>query len=77
MYSRIATYLGSTGKYDDIGLDVEQYDNYDACSYLESGTITTSGGATVNVNRSQNLIIDLENRGGIWYVTPRGTDLIP
>jgi uncharacterized membrane protein YvbJ len=77
MYSRITTYLGSSGEYQDIDLNVEQPNNYSAYTYLVGGTITTAGGATVTVDRSQNMIISLENRGGVWYVMPFGTDLIP
>jgi uncharacterized membrane protein YvbJ len=77
MYYRVSTYLGSSGSYDDLGLSVEQPDNYEAYIYLESGTITTSGGSTVTISRSQNMIINLENQEGMWYVTPRGTDILP
>lgn len=76
MYTRITTYLGG-GRYNDIRLDVDQTNNYDTRSYVERGTITTGSGTSINVSRSDNLIITLENRGGIWYVAPQGTDLIP
>jgi len=76
LYASIISYIGSSGKYEDITLDVDQPDNYDAYSYLDGGTISASASAT-SISRSDNLKIALENRGGKWYVTPNGTDLIP
>jgi hypothetical protein len=76
LYGRIISYLGSSGKYVDIGLETERPSNYEAYSYLDSGFIET-GGAEREVSRADNLLIALENRGGIWYVVPRGTDILP
>lgn len=76
LYASIISYIGSSGKYEDITLDVDQPDNYDAYSYLDGGTISAAASAT-SISRSDNLKIALENRGGKWYVTPNGTDLIP
>ena len=77
MYTRVITYLGSSGRFNDIRLEVDQASSYEAYSYIESGNITTAGGSSVSVSRSDNLIITLESRGGAWYVSPTGTDIIP
>jgi hypothetical protein len=77
IYDRAVSYLGSTGSYDDVKLDVEKNENYDAISYIDSSIIQTGGGSSRNVSRSDNLLIVMENHKGRWYVVPKGTDIVP
>jgi hypothetical protein len=76
LYDRVTSFLGSTGSYD-VKLDVDKQNNYEAVSYLASGTIVIGGGSTRDVSRSDNLRIVMENRKGRWYIVPLGTDIIP
>ena len=77
IYIRTVSFLGDTGSYFDIKLDVVQENNYDAVSYIESGTVQSGGGYDRSLSRSDNLLVVMENHKGVWYVIPRGTDLIP
>jgi hypothetical protein len=77
MYSRVVSYLGDTGSYSDIKLDIAQENSYDAVAYLESGTVQAGGGYNRNLSRSDGLMVVMENHKGVWYVDPTGTDLIP
>ena len=75
IYSRTAAFLGGSGSYD-VEMEVDIQDNYSAVSYVENGTIQAAGG-TIEVARSDNLMIFMENHKGRWYIIPRGTDIIP
>lgn len=77
IYSDVASYLGASGEYEGIKLDVEVADAYSAASYIEGGNITTDSGSSVGISTTDNLVIMLENQGGKWYVVPPGTNLIP
>lgn len=77
IYARLVSYLGSTGRYDDVKLEVDRDNNYDAISHIESCTIQTGGGSLRSVSRSDNLMIVMENRKGKWYIVTTGTDIIP
>ena len=77
IYGDITSYLGASGEYQDIRLDVEVADAYSAASYVEGGNITRSGGSSIGISTADNLVIMLENHGGKWYVVPLGTNLVP
>ena len=77
MYTRVISYLGSSGRYEDIKLDVDQPNNYVAYSSLESGSIQAGTGSVVNISGAENLKITLENHEGKWWVVITGTDIIP
>ncbi len=77
LYARITSYIGSSGRYENIKLDVDKPNNYDAYSYIDSGNIAAGAGGSISISRSDNLMITLYNQGGRWYVVSKGTDLIP
>ncbi len=77
VYTRTVSYLGDSGSYSNIKLDVDQENNYSAVSFVESGTVQAGGGYERNLSRSDGLLVVMENHKGVWYVTPTGTDLIP
>ncbi len=68
IYTRTVSYLGDSGSYSDIKLDVDQENNYDAVSYVESGTVQAGGGYERSLSRSDGLMVVMENHKGVWYV---------
>jgi uncharacterized membrane protein YvbJ len=77
LYADIVFYLGENGRYENIKLEVEVANAYDAASFVENGNIVTGGGSTRSISSADNLIITLENHGGRWYIVPIGTSVIP
>ncbi|MEW6554999.1 MAG: zinc ribbon domain-containing protein [Actinomycetota bacterium] len=77
MYSRVVSYLGDSGSYSGLELDVVRDNDYDAVSYIEGGTVQAGGGYERALERSDGLMVVMENHKGVWYVIPTGTDLIP
>ncbi|MDY6794275.1 MAG: zinc ribbon domain-containing protein [Actinomycetota bacterium] len=78
LYDKAIIYLGSSGKYLDIKLEVTEGDAYSARSKLVGGSIDFgSGGRSWEIDSGNNLVITLQNHGGKWYVDPYTTILIP
>jgi uncharacterized membrane protein YvbJ len=77
LYADIVSYLGESGRYENIKLEVEVANVYEAASFVESGNIVTGGGSTRSISSADNLMINLENHSGRWYIVPIGTSVIP
>ncbi len=77
MYSNVSLYMGAAGRYKGVSVRSDKLDVYNARCYLEGGIIESGTGSSVEVSPGDNLTVSLENRGGRWYVTARGTDIIP
>lgn len=77
LYDDIVFYLGEGGRYENVKLDVEVANAYDAASFVISGDIVTAGGSSRAIGSEDNLMITLENHGGRWYIVSNGTILIP
>jgi hypothetical protein len=72
LYRSVVFFLGDNGSYSDINFDIEQDDVYTTRAYIKSGDVKG-----MSLDRSDNLVIILENKNGVWYVNPQGTVLIP
>jgi len=77
LYDNIVSYLGEGGKYENIKLEVEVANAYDAASFVISGDVVTGGGSSRSISSADNLIINLENHNGRWYIISNETIVIP
>jgi hypothetical protein len=76
LYDEVVAYLGSSGSYEDISLDVDEGDVYTARAYATGGVIHSASGSE-NLDSSSRLCIMLENHNGVWYVDASDTILLP
>ncbi len=77
MYQNVTLYLGSAGRYSEVSVRADKLDAYSARCYIEGGRIDKGTGPATEISQGENLMVSLENIGGRWYVTARGTDIIP
>lgn len=77
IYGDLILYLGTGGRFSGVSVRADRLDAYGARCYLEGGSIETGTGSTVEIEPGDNLVVSMENREGRWYVTARGTDIIP
>ena len=77
MYQNVIAYLGGSGRFSGVNMRANKLDEYSARCYLEGGSIEAAGGKVFEITKGSNLIVSMENRDGRWYVTARGTNIIP
>ncbi|MFW6113669.1 MAG: zinc-ribbon domain-containing protein [Actinomycetota bacterium] len=78
LYDDTVYFLGESGEYVDVDLEVTENSAYAAHTYLVGGRIEFgSTGRTLELGSENNMVISLENRKGRWYVDPAATILIP
>jgi len=77
LYATVSSYMGSLGRFENVKLEVDERNNYDAIAYIESADVVSGSGSTRSISRSDNLMVVMENHKGRWYVEPRGTDILP